>query len=122
MGHVRGRRALRRALYPFQVRFAIQCDMSGLAHTNSRSPHIAMGLDGVEIFTNSSASHHELRKLYRRIDLIKEATLKVRPALARLLCREAHPPSPSSEASTCTPTSKAAMASASTTTGAPSSL
>lgn len=41
------------------------------------SPHIGMGLDGVEIFTNSSASHHELRKLDRRIDLIKEATLKV---------------------------------------------
>lgn len=36
-----------------------------------------MGLDGVEIITNSSGSHHELRKLYRRIDLIKEATLKV---------------------------------------------
>nr|CAG8545687.1 9640_t:CDS:10 [Entrophospora candida] len=40
------------------------------------SPHINMGLDGVEIFTNSSGSHHELRKLYTRIDLIKEATLK----------------------------------------------
>lgn len=37
-----------------------------------------MGLDGVEIFTNSSGSHHELRKLYRRVELIKEATLKVR--------------------------------------------
>ena len=41
------------------------------------SPHILMGLDGVEIFTNSSGSHHELRKLHTRIDLIKEATLKV---------------------------------------------
>ncbi|KAI0083838.1 glutamine-dependent NAD(+) synthetase with GAT domain-containing protein [Irpex rosettiformis] len=41
------------------------------------SPHILMGLDGVEIFTNSSGSHHELRKLYRRIELIKEATLKL---------------------------------------------
>ncbi|TFK39983.1 hypothetical protein BDQ12DRAFT_698028 [Crucibulum laeve] len=39
------------------------------------SPHILMGLDGVEIFTNSSGSHHELRKLYRRVELIKEATL-----------------------------------------------
>lgn len=38
-----------------------------------------MGLDGVEIFTNSSGSHHELRKLYRRVELIKEATLKVSP-------------------------------------------
>jgi NAD+ synthase (glutamine-hydrolysing) len=36
-----------------------------------------MGLDGVEIFTNSSGSHHELRKLFTRIELIKEATLKV---------------------------------------------
>ena len=42
------------------------------------SPHIGMGLDGVEIFTNSSGSHHELRKLHRRIDLIREATQKVR--------------------------------------------
>ncbi|RUP46131.1 glutamine-dependent NAD(+) synthetase [Jimgerdemannia flammicorona] len=33
------------------------------------SPHIGMGLDGVEIFTNSSGSHHELRKLNTRIDL-----------------------------------------------------
>ncbi|KAK1232129.1 glutamine-dependent NAD(+) synthetase [Marasmius sp. AFHP31] len=41
------------------------------------SPHILMGLDGVEIFTNSSGSHHELRKLYTRVELIKEATLKV---------------------------------------------
>ncbi|OZJ05110.1 Glutamine-dependent NAD(+) synthetase [Bifiguratus adelaidae] len=41
------------------------------------SPHIDMGLDGVEIFTNSSGSHHELRKLYRRIDLIKGATSKL---------------------------------------------
>lgn len=35
-----------------------------------------MALDGVEIFTNSSGSHHELRKLSTRINLIKEATLK----------------------------------------------
>lgn len=41
------------------------------------SPHIRMGLDGVEIFTNSSGSHHELRKLYQRIELMKEATQKV---------------------------------------------
>ena len=38
-----------------------------------------MGLDGVEIFTNSSGSHHELRKLHTRVELIKEATLKVLP-------------------------------------------
>ncbi|KAH9817214.1 hypothetical protein DFH28DRAFT_1081433 [Melampsora americana] len=39
-------------------------------------PHIGMSLEGVEIILNSSASHHELRKLHTRIDLIKEATLK----------------------------------------------
>jgi NAD+ synthase (glutamine-hydrolysing) len=41
------------------------------------SPHIAMSLDGVEIFTNGSGSHHEFRKLHVRIDLIREATVKV---------------------------------------------
>ncbi|KAF8329479.1 uncharacterized protein EI90DRAFT_3145957 [Cantharellus anzutake] len=41
------------------------------------SPHTLMGLDGVEIFTNSSGSHHELRKLHARVDLIKEATAKL---------------------------------------------
>ncbi|KAG0007070.1 glutamine-dependent NAD(+) synthetase [Modicella reniformis] len=40
------------------------------------SPHIGLSLDGVEIITNSSGSHHELRKLHTRVDLIKEATLK----------------------------------------------
>ena len=39
-------------------------------------PHIQMGLQGVEILTNSSASHHELRKLDRRIALVLEATQK----------------------------------------------
>ncbi|KAK0515479.1 hypothetical protein JMJ35_001513 [Cladonia borealis] len=39
-------------------------------------PHIHMGLQGVEIFTNSSASHHELRKLDKRLALILEATRK----------------------------------------------
>lgn len=41
-----------------------------------QSPHIAMALDGVEIFTNSSGSHHELRKLDTRMELITEATKK----------------------------------------------
>ena len=41
------------------------------------SPHVNLGLDGVEIFINSSGSHHELRKLFTRIELLKEATLKV---------------------------------------------
>ena len=49
------------------------------------SPHILMGLDGVEIFTNSSGSHHELRKLHTRIDLIKEATVKVSSRLSLFL-------------------------------------
>ncbi|KAK6204428.1 glutamine-dependent NAD(+) synthetase [Scheffersomyces amazonensis] len=41
-----------------------------------QSPHIDMSLDGVEIFTNSSGSHHELRKLDTRLELITEATKK----------------------------------------------
>ena len=40
------------------------------------SPHIALGLSGVEIFTNGSGSHHNLRKLNQRIDLICSATAK----------------------------------------------
>lgn len=40
------------------------------------SPHIRMSLGGVEIFTNSSGSHHELRKLNTRMELITEATKK----------------------------------------------
>ncbi|OWF50194.1 Glutamine-dependent NAD(+) synthetase [Mizuhopecten yessoensis] len=42
----------------------------------SHSQHIDMSLDGVEIITNSSGSHHELRKAYVRVDLIKSATMK----------------------------------------------
>ena len=38
-----------------------------------------MGLDGVEIFTNSSGSHHELRKLNIRVDAVRQAT--------RFVCR-----------------------------------
>ncbi|KAJ2714486.1 glutamine-dependent NAD(+) synthetase [Coemansia spiralis] len=40
------------------------------------SPHIAMSLDGAEIIINSSGSHHELRKLGRRVELLREATQK----------------------------------------------
>ncbi|XP_043932891.1 glutamine-dependent NAD(+) synthetase [Protopterus annectens] len=40
------------------------------------SPHIGMGLDGVEIITNSSGSHHVLRKAHIRVDLVKSATAK----------------------------------------------
>jgi NAD+ synthase (glutamine-hydrolysing) len=39
------------------------------------SPHIHMGLDGVEIISNGSGSHHELRKLNRRVDLIRYGAL-----------------------------------------------
>lgn len=42
----------------------------------TRAPHIEMSLNGVEIITNSSASHHEMRKLDTRIRLIQEATRK----------------------------------------------
>ncbi|XP_043828730.1 glutamine-dependent NAD(+) synthetase isoform X2 [Dromiciops gliroides] len=40
------------------------------------SPHIDMGLDGVEIFTNSSGSHHVLRKAHTRVELVNLATIK----------------------------------------------
>lgn len=38
------------------------------------NPGIGMGLAGVEIFTNSSGSHHELRKLKSRVELIRHCT------------------------------------------------
>lgn len=41
-----------------------------------QSPHIAMALAGVEIYTNSLGLHHELRKLDTRLQLISEATKK----------------------------------------------
>lgn len=47
------------------------------------SPHIEMGLDGVEIFTNSSGSHHVLRKAHTRVDLVNSATAKVRLRMER---------------------------------------
>ena len=42
------------------------------------SRHVDMSLDGVEIISNGSGSHHELRKAYIRVDLVKSATMKVR--------------------------------------------
>jgi len=39
-----------------------------------RSPHVEYGLDGVEIIGNGSGSHHELRKLNTRLNLIQSAT------------------------------------------------
>lgn len=41
------------------------------------SPHIDLCLDGVEIIANGSGSHHELRKLNTRVDLMLSATAKV---------------------------------------------
>ena len=40
------------------------------------SPHSLYSLAGIEIVMNSSGSHHELRKLDTRINLIQEATAK----------------------------------------------
>ena len=40
------------------------------------SPHIGLSLAGVEIISNGSGSHHQLRKLDQRLDLIKSATAK----------------------------------------------
>ena len=45
-----------------------------------QSPHISLALSGVEIISNGSGSHHQLRKLDTRLDLIKGATAKVREA------------------------------------------
>lgn len=39
--------------------------------------HIALALDGVQIISNSSGSHHQLRKSNRRMDIIRSATAKV---------------------------------------------
>jgi NAD+ synthase (glutamine-hydrolysing) len=38
-----------------------------------RNLHVDYGLDGVEIVSNGSGSHHELRKLDTRLELIKNA-------------------------------------------------
>lgn len=38
-------------------------------------PHIGLGLDGVEIIANGSGSHHQLRKLQRRLHHIRGATV-----------------------------------------------
>ena len=41
------------------------------------SPHVDMSMDGIEIIANCSGSHHQLRKLHTRIDLVRSATSKV---------------------------------------------
>jgi NAD+ synthase (glutamine-hydrolysing) len=40
------------------------------------SPNILLGLNGADIVVNPSGSHHNLRKLSMRMDLIREATAK----------------------------------------------
>lgn len=40
------------------------------------SPHIRLGLNGVEVIGNGSGSHHQLRKLNTRVDLIRSASQK----------------------------------------------
>uniref|UniRef100_A0A8C0PLV1 Glutamine-dependent NAD(+) synthetase n=1 Tax=Canis lupus familiaris TaxID=9615 RepID=A0A8C0PLV1_CANLF len=47
-----------------------------LSTASAHSPHVDMGLDGVEIFTNASGSHHVLRKAHARVDLVTMATTK----------------------------------------------
>lgn len=49
-----------------------------------------MGLDGVEIFTNSSASYHELRKADHRVNLVKSATTKVNQVSMLVFCLVLH--------------------------------
>jgi len=41
-----------------------------------QAPHIPLSLNGVEIIANGSGSHHQLRKLRTRLDLIRGATAK----------------------------------------------
>ena len=40
------------------------------------APHIQLALNGVEVISNGSGSHHQLRKLNTRMDLIRSATAK----------------------------------------------
>ena len=77
-----------------------------------------MGLDGVEIFTNSSGSHHELRKLNTRVELIKEATAKVGRTV-RIYTISIFNYLQSSAACTSMRTNKAAMVTVFTTMVAP---
>lgn len=41
-----------------------------------QAPHIGLALAGVEIISNGSGSHHQLRKLHERLQLIQGATAK----------------------------------------------
>lgn len=41
-----------------------------------KNPHVDYSLDGVEIISNGSGSHHELRKLNTRLNLIRNASAR----------------------------------------------
>lgn len=45
-------------------------DLQQLELFTPDSPHNRLGLNGVEIFSNSSGSHHSLRKLDLRVSLV----------------------------------------------------
>ena len=49
-------------------------NVRGVVYENA--PHIELALNGVEIISNGSGSHHQLRKLDQRVDLIESATKK----------------------------------------------
>ena len=77
--------ALRRATGQSEVPFgagSLRFDDSSMASETCeelftpRSPHIALSLAGVEIMSNGSGSHHQLRKLDTRLELIRGATAK----------------------------------------------
>lgn len=55
----------------------------GCVFMSVHSRHIDMSMDGVEIITNGSDSHHELRKVHTRVDLVKSATAKVQKKTLR---------------------------------------
>ncbi|WOK99797.1 hypothetical protein Cni_G08509 [Canna indica] len=64
---------------PFGYGYIQLLDSSVAAETceelfTANAPRIALALNGVEIFTNASGSHHQLRKLNLRMDAIKNAT------------------------------------------------
>jgi hypothetical protein len=53
-------------------------NLSVLPPSIVQAPHISLALAGVEIISNGSGSHHQLRKLDQRLNLIRGATAKVR--------------------------------------------
>jgi NAD+ synthase (glutamine-hydrolysing) len=66
---------------PFGIAILVANDATVAAETCEElftpdSPHILFGLNGAEILLNGSGSHHNLRKLALRLDLIRSATAK----------------------------------------------